>query len=85
MSYADRVDRAFEERDREVAAQRPLKLPPGMTWRAGPDKIGHLLPGPGPVSRTRYLCGDAAVPERLAWPMLVRCSLCVAVLTDGGR
>jgi hypothetical protein len=56
-----------------------------MTFRAGRDRVGHLLPGPGPVSRSRYLCGDAAVAERLAWPMLVRCSLCVARVNEGDR
>lgn len=63
--------------------QKPLRLPPGMSFRAGPDKIGHLLPGRGAVARTHYLCGNAAIAERHAWPMLSRCPECVRRLEEG--
>lgn len=101
MSFADRVDRDLEQRDHALwdahlagnhtppepdcslcRSLRPLRLPPGMTWRAHDSAgLGHLLP----VSATRYLCDERALPERHAWPVLRRCQRCVEVLQAPSR
>lgn len=67
----------------EAARAKPLRLPPGMRWQAGRDRIGHLLPRA--AGYTRYLCNRMPISDRFAWPMLTRCPECVRLLGAGGR
>jgi hypothetical protein len=61
-----------------------LKLPPGMAWQAtDATGLGHLLPGRGAVSRSRYLCDELALPARFAWPVLRHCQRCIEKLEWG--